>query len=240
MATNVAFKITKDTSARKNTRVGTIQSAVEAAAMKESHDYYVERLTEGYKQQLETMEQSYEEQIRELKLQLTTAVEKMKEDTTKEAATKTDKLIQEAEAKLSLKDEQYKGALADCRQAMNYATRLEKDKNGVETRYRAQIVEQSKAHEAALDETHHEKNTGPYHWIEIKFIKRNKSKMAEPRFAVKRGGVSFSELAQAALNSKSIHSWTFEYHGRPVTNMEKTLTAVSLVLKEMISVMRYY
>ena len=67
MASNNASKTTKDTSARKNTRVGSIQSAVESAAMKESHDYYVNRLTEGYKQQLESMEQSYEEQIRELK-----------------------------------------------------------------------------------------------------------------------------------------------------------------------------
>jgi hypothetical protein len=76
MATNNAFKITKDTSARKNTRVGSIQSAVEAAAMKESHDYYVDRLTEGYKQQLETMEEAYEEQIRDLKSQLCTAFER--------------------------------------------------------------------------------------------------------------------------------------------------------------------
>ena len=76
MATNNAFKVTKDTSARKNTRVGSIQSAVEAAAMIESHDCYVNRLTEGYKQQLETMEQTYEDQIRELKNQFVASAEK--------------------------------------------------------------------------------------------------------------------------------------------------------------------
>jgi len=49
MASNNASKTTKDTSARKNTRVGSIQAVVETAAMKESHDYYVNSLTEGYK-----------------------------------------------------------------------------------------------------------------------------------------------------------------------------------------------
>ena len=78
MASPNPFKIIKDTSARKTTRVGSIQSAVEAAAMKESHDYYVNRLTEGYKQQLETMEQSYEDQIRDLKAQLTVAAQTAK------------------------------------------------------------------------------------------------------------------------------------------------------------------
>jgi hypothetical protein len=63
MATNY-FKITKDTSARKNTRVGSIQSAVEAAALRESHEYYITRLTENHKQQVETMEQGCDEQIR--------------------------------------------------------------------------------------------------------------------------------------------------------------------------------
>lgn len=84
VATNNAFKITKDTSARKNTRVGSIQSAVEAAAMKESHDYYVERLNEGYKQQLETMEQSYEEQIEDFTLQLATTIQRTKDEALKE------------------------------------------------------------------------------------------------------------------------------------------------------------
>jgi hypothetical protein len=229
MASNNAFKITKDTSARKNTRVGSIQSAVEAAAMKESHDYYVERLTEGYKQQLETMEQTYEDQIRELKSQLTVSIENAKAEALKDAAAKfaqekqavIDKL--HAEQRISLK------AIADCQTALTRASKAEKDKTTLETRHRTQIIEQNRRHSDELNKAHRECKTGPYSLIEVTFVKRNKSNKISgaSKSAVKRSGVKFSELIQAALKPHSTPLWGFEYKGTPLTNVGKTLTEVS-------------
>jgi hypothetical protein len=230
MATNNAFKITKDTSARKNTRVGSIQSAVEAAAMKESHDYYVDRLTEGYKQQLETMEEAYEEQIRDLKSQLCTAFERGKDETIKEAAAKTANHFQAMNAKLGQMEQSRLETLNSYNATKRRAEAAEKDKTALENRHRAQMLKQSRIHEAALEKAHREKNTGPFRWIEIKLIRRHKTKMAEPKFAVKKAGAKFSELLQTALTSKSVYSWAFEYQGRPLslTDLDKTLTQVSL------------
>jgi hypothetical protein len=229
MATNNAFKITKDTSARKNTRVGSIQSAFEAAAMKESHDYYVNRLTEGYKQQLETMEQSYEDQIRELKSQMTVTTENAKAEAIKDADARAAFQIQEANNKLRTEQVLHRQTTADYEIALKVAKEAKKDKITLDTRYRAQIAEQSKRHNDELDKAHREKNIGPYRWTEIKFVKRYKSRVTTgaPKLAVKRSGAKFSELAQAALNSKSTDSWGFEYNGRPLTEMDKTLTQVS-------------
>lgn len=229
MASNNAFKITKDTSTRKNTRVGSIQSAVEAAAMKESHDYYVERLTEGYKQQLETMEQSYEDQIRELKSQLIANTEQVKAEALKDATANASYQIQEANNKLRTEQVLHRQTTSDYKDALKRASKAEKEKNTLETRYRAQIIEQSKRHSEELDKAQREKNTGPYRWTEIKFVKRYKSRVTTgvPKLAVKRSGAKFSELAQSALNSKSTEAWGFEYNGRPLTEMEKTLAQVS-------------
>lgn len=228
MASNNAFKITKDTSARKNTRVGSIQSAVETAAMRESHDY-VNRLTEGYKQQLESMEQSYEEQIRELESKHVATAENAKLEAVKAAAATTAERIQTADEKLRREQELHRQTTSAYDSALKRASKAEQDKYSLETRYRAQIVEQSKRHAEELDKAHREKNTGPYRWIGIKFVKRYKSKVATgaPKCAVKRNGDKFSELAQAALNSKSTSSWGSEYQGCSLTDMEKTLAQVS-------------
>ena len=229
MASNNAFKITKDTSARKNTRVGSIQSAVEAAAMKESHDYYVNRLTEGYKRQLETMEQSYEDQIRELKSQLVANTQNAKVEATKDADAKAAFQIQEVNNKLRTEQILHQQTTGEYEAAVKRASKAEREKNTLETRYRAQIAEQSKRHNDELDKAHREKNAGPYRWNEIKFVKRYKSRVTTgaPKLAVKGSGAKFSELAQAALNSKSTESWGFEYNGRPLTEVEKTLAQVS-------------
>lgn len=229
MASNNAFRVTKDTSARKNTRVGSIQSAVEAAAMRESHEYYVNRLTEGYKQQLETMEQSYEDQIRELKSQLAVTTENAKAEALKDATTQASYQIQEANSKLRAEQVLHQQTTAEYKTALKIASKAEKDKNTLETRHRNQIIEQTKRHNDELDKAQREKNTGPCRWIEIKFVKRYKSKVTTgaPKCAVKRNGDKFSELVQAALNSKSTYSWGFEYKGSPLTDMEKTLTQVS-------------
>jgi excinuclease UvrABC nuclease subunit len=233
MATNNAFKITKDVSARKNTRVGSIQSAVEAAARKESHDYYLGRLTEGYKLQLETMEEAYEEQIQDLKSQLNTSFEKGKDEATMEAAAKLSEQIQAADLELLGEQQAHNSTRGSLASAMQRAEKAEKAVNTMETRYRAQIVKQTKHHEAELEKAHREKNTGPFRWIEIKFIKRHKTKnkMAEPKFAVKKAGAKFSELVQTALTSKSVYSWAYEYQGRTLSlaDLKKTLTQVSLV-----------
>lgn len=97
MATNNAFKVTKDISARKGTRVGSTQSNVEAAAMRESHEYFVSRLTESYSKQLETMEQEYEEQIRDLKARIASDVENAKQDTVANMKTEAGGLLRAAE-----------------------------------------------------------------------------------------------------------------------------------------------
>ena len=228
MASNIAFKITKDTSARKNTRVGSIQSAVEAAATKESHDYYVNRLTEGYKQQLESMEQSYEDQIRELKSQMNVITENAKTEALRDADAKAAYQIQEANNKLRTEQVLHRQTTAEYEAVLKLASKAEKGKITLETRYRTQIAEQSKRHNEELDKAHREKSTGPYRWTEIKFVKRYKSRVTTgaPKLAAKRSGAKFSELAQAALNSKSTDSWGFEYNGRSLTDMEKTLTQV--------------
>jgi hypothetical protein len=232
MASNNAFKITKDTSARKNTRVGSIQSAVEAAAMKESHDYYVYRLTEGYKQQLETMEEGYEEQIRNLKSQLTTAFERGKDEATQKAASTLSEQIQAADMKLLGEQQKHYRTRDMLASETKRANQAEKDNNAIEVRCHAQSNKQKKKIEAELDKAHREKNTGPFRWIEIKFIKRQKTKMAEPKLVVKRAGIKFGELAQAALNSKNTHAWVYEYQGRPLKNLEQTLTQVSRFVKQ--------
>jgi hypothetical protein len=215
MASNNAFKITKDTSARKNTRVGSIQSAVEAAAMKESHDYYVDRLTEGYKQQLETMEEGYEEQIRNLKSQLTTAFERGKDEATQKAASTLSEQIQAADMKLLGEQQKHYRTRDMLASETKRANQAEKDNNAIEVRCHAQSNKQKKKIEAELDKAHREKNTGPFRWIEIKFIKRQKTK-----------------IAQAALNSKNTHAWVYEYQGRPLKNLEQTLTQVSRFVKQ--------
>jgi hypothetical protein len=227
MASNNAFKITKDTSARKNTRVGSIQSAVEAAAMKESHDYYVDRLTEGYKQQLETMEQGYEEQIRGLKSQLVAIAEKTKKDAIAEAAAVAAVKARSADARLKEETNKYEQLRLAHMHTEKRAVRAERENISLESGYRAQFSEQFKKHAAELDKAQREKTSGPYQWIEIKLTKRFKSKMAAPKLVVRRSGMKFSELFQAALGSKSIDFWSFEYHGRPLTDIEKTLTQVS-------------
>lgn len=76
MATNNAFKVTKDISARKSGRAGSVQSNVEAAATRSSHEAYVAHLTEGYRQQIEAMEHEYEEQISDLGAKLTASAER--------------------------------------------------------------------------------------------------------------------------------------------------------------------
>lgn len=229
MASNNAFKITQDTSARKNTRVGCIQLAVDAAAMKESHDYYVNRLTEGYKQQLETMEQSYEDQIGELKSQLVANTQDAKAVAIKDADAKAAYQIQEVNNKLRTEQVLHQKTTREYEAALRMVSKADKDKNALETRYRARIAEQSKRHNDELDKAHREKNSGPYRWTEIKFVKRYKSRVitGAPKLAVKRSGAKFSELAQVALNAKSTEAWGFEYNGRPLTEMEKTLAQVS-------------
>lgn len=229
MASNNAFKITKDTSARKNTRVGSIQSAVEAAAMKESHDYYVNRLTEGYKQQLGTMEQTYEDQIRELKTEFATTLEKRREDAIQETTAKTAEKIKLLKESVSFQQSNTQLVMQDLTEKNILLARAMNEKTDVKIACRNQIVDLRKKHEAELDKAHREKNSGPYRWTEIKFVKRYKSRVTTgaPKLAVKRSSAKFSELAQAALNSKSTESWGFEYNGRPLTEMEKTLTQVS-------------
>ena len=229
MASNNASKITKDTSARKNTRVGSIQSAVETAAMKESHDYYVNRLTEGYKQQLESMEQSYEEQIRELKSKLVATAENAKAEAVKAAAATVAEKMQAADEKLRREQELHRQTTPAYDSALKRASKAEQDRNSLETRYRARILVQGQRHEEELDRAHREKNTGPHRWIEIKFVKRYKSKAVTgaPKFAVTRSGVKFIELVQAALKPYSTPLWGYEYQGSPLTNPEKTLIQVS-------------
>ena len=62
-------------------------------------------------------------------------------------------------------------------------------------------------------------------------MKRYKSEVSigAPKLAVKRSGLKFSELAQAALNSKSTESWGFKYNGSPLKDMEKTLIQVQFI-----------
>lgn len=224
MATNNPFKVTKDTSARKGGRIGSIQSAVEAAAVKESHDYYITRLNEGYKEQLETMEQQYEEQIKELKSQLVASAEKVVQEG-KRSATLEARLL---------------GATQDRDQALHVsvaaegrAKKAEWEKGGIESRYRAQIlehIEKARKQEVALDKAHRERNTGPHRWIEVKFTRRLKSsKMAKSTCAVKRGSATFGELVKAATSSKT-ETFIFQHQGRRITDMDKSVAQVSNVL----------
>jgi hypothetical protein len=174
------------------------------------------------------MEQSYEDQIRELKSQLTVIIENAKAEALKDATAKASYQIQEANNKLRTEQVLHRQTTTEYEDALKRASKAEKDKNTLETRYRAQIIEQSKRHSDELDKAQREKNTGPYRWTEIKFVKRYKSRVTTgaPKLAVKKSGAKFSELAQAALNSKSTESWGFEYTGRPLTEVEKTLAQV--------------
>ena len=229
MASNNAFKITKDTSARKNTRVGSIQSAVEAAAMKESHDYYVNRLTEGYKQQLETMEQGYEDQVRELKTQYAASLEKTKKEAIEEATAKAAENLKAADVLWVKEVDKCDRLGRDYTKMERRALNAEETYASLVSSHRTEINEQRKKHKAELDRAHRESKTGPYSLIEVKFAKRNKSNniVGTPKLVVKRSGVMFSELVKAGLKPHSTPSWRFEYKGNPLTDMEKTLTQVS-------------
>lgn len=231
MATNNAFKVTKDTSARKGTRVGSIQSNVEAAAMRESHEYFVTRLTQGYNKQLETMEQEYEEQLRELKARLATDVEKAKQDAIKDHKAQAAPQADAAEAKLV----QMQKKLDTYMEAYNIETTLvssaERKYITLGNRHQAQIDQMNKAHEAALDKAHREKNTGPHRWIEIIFIKRlvNGGRL-KPKSVVKKGSMKLIELVQVANNCKTADAWDFEHQGRALKDMDKTLLQVGSIM----------
>jgi hypothetical protein len=204
MANNKASKITKDTSARKNTPVGSIHSAIEAAATKKSYDCYVNSLTEGYKRQLETMEQGYEKQIQNLE----------------RAAAKATNKHRAAE-------EEHEHTLTKYHVAKLRASKAKDDKNDLEVRYLAQIKEQTRKHKAELEKVRRAKSSGSCQHTEIKFTKRLKSRMGKSEVAIKKSDAMFHDLAQTVLSSGSVHRWTFEYQGRPLTGMEKTLTQVS-------------
>lgn len=145
MATNNAFEITKNTSTRKNTRVGSIQSAVEAAAMKESHDYCVNRLTEGYKQQLEIMEQTYEDQIRELKNQFVASVEKANAEAIQKANAKAAGDAQALKKSLSESKAAHANADKNCRELAKRAVDAEQQAMADDVAHRAQMAEQREA-----------------------------------------------------------------------------------------------
>lgn len=115
--------------------------------MKESHDYYVNRLTEGYKQQLETMEQSYEDQIRELKTQFATVIEKIKAEATQKATQQIQALQK------SLRDSKEAQSRADksCRELAERVVEIEQDGMLDLTAHRAQLAEQRKKYEERLD-----------------------------------------------------------------------------------------
>lgn len=90
-------------------RIGSIQSAVEAAAVKKSHDYYITSLTEGYKEQLEAMEQGYEGQIKELEGQLAASIKETEENVTKKAmAEEYEERIKDLKSKLAASIESMK------------------------------------------------------------------------------------------------------------------------------------
>lgn len=228
MASNNAFKITKDTSTRKNTRVGSIQSAVEAAAMKESHDYYVNRLTEGYKQQLETMEQGYEEQIKELKAQFAATVEKAKEEAVREVSAKAANDTRMLKTSLSELEAAKKRDDATYGRLTERVRDAERDRVREANALRSQMTEERNKYEARLDKAQRASSSGPHRWIEIKFTRKCKTKMSEPKFMVKKGFTKFSELVQAAtFLGKVPDSWVYEYRGRQVSDTSKTLAQVS-------------
>jgi len=195
--------------------------------MKESHDYYVNRLTEGYKHQLETMEQSYEDQIRELKTQFASSLEKTKKDSIEETAAEGAEKLKAVEKQLKEKTEKFEKLRAEFASGLNRESRAEKKYARLVSSHRADIDELRKEHEAELEEAQRENSSGPYQWIEIKLRKRFKSRIATPKVVVKRSGIKFSEMVQAGLNSKSTDSWGFEYKGRPLTDTGKTLMQVS-------------
>jgi len=195
--------------------------------MKESHDYYVNRLTEGYKHQLETMEQSYEEQIRDLKSQLVAIAEKTRKAAIEETAAETAAKTKAADARVKEEANKYEQLRLAHMHTEKRAVRAERENVSLESGYRAQFSEQFKKYAAELDKAQREKTSGLYQWIEIKLTKRFKSKMAAPKLVVRRSGMKFSELFQAVLGSKWIDFSSFEYHGRALIDIEKTLTQVS-------------
>jgi len=228
MASNNASRVTKDTSARKNTRVGSIQSAVEAAATKESHDYCVNRLTEGYKQQLETMEQSYEDQIRELKNQFVASVEKANAEATRKANAKAAGEIQALEKSLSESKAAHANADKNCRELAKCAVDAEQQAMTDEVLHRAQRTEQREAFEGRIEKTQRENNSGPHRWIQVKLTRKFKTKMGEPRAVVKRGSTKVSELVLLAIPpGKLPDSWVFEHRGHQMSDMNTSLAQVS-------------
>lgn len=80
MATNDHYRVTKDTSARKNTgNQSSMHSAVEAAASRAAHDAYVKGLISGYEEQLHAMEAEHADQIAEIQTKNNAAIQEIKE-----------------------------------------------------------------------------------------------------------------------------------------------------------------
>lgn len=109
--------------------------------MKESHDYYVSRLTEGYKQQLETMEKSYEDQIRGLKNQFVASVEKANAEAIQKANAKAGGEIQALKKSLSESKAAHANAEKDCRELARRAVDAEQQAMTDEVLHRAQLAE---------------------------------------------------------------------------------------------------
>lgn len=70
MATKDQFRITKDTSARKDTKQPSMHSSLEVAAIRASHEAYVSSMVSGYQQQIKELELERDGDIASLKARL--------------------------------------------------------------------------------------------------------------------------------------------------------------------------
>lgn len=120
--------------------------------MRESHDYYVNRLTEGYKQQLETMEQTYEDHIRELKNQFVASVEKANAEAIQKANAKAAGEIQALKKLLSESKAAHANADKSCRELAKRAVDAEQQAMTDGVAHRAQMAEQREAYEKKLSD----------------------------------------------------------------------------------------
>ncbi|KAK3697258.1 hypothetical protein LTR37_017570 [Vermiconidia calcicola] len=176
MATNNQHRITKDVSARKNPDKATMQQTFELAALKASHEAYLNSITSGYEDKIDSLVSEHNAEIEGLQSQLAAgdkAIRAKQKAITTAAVTKAQEEMTTVFRNLKAEKEELKSENEKLQAA--YKDSLSKNKEAANTAQKERDVLQLNinrlnfVHNRDIAELQRKVNAHPNSWIKISF-----------------------------------------------------------------------